>query len=429
MDNTPTSSKPIKASALELLGMYLCKLSEMSTGILLGLLFITASYAAEVVNVAPGIFSKKVVSDGLKLPASSTFSSINTLTTTVHLDKPYSVFVHYQFTLFTDNQDFYSKLLVNDRNAGSLIHSGKQQHKNPIGLWMANLNAGYYTFEIHYKSPAAINVGANADWQTAVLQVMWFEDARVVSDGIKCYPTSTATNNYNNWGPINDLQVTLQLPNDRAILSAYQLSTQISSPSHLVTALDVNGFYQQSTPCIKGDSSFLALQGAYAGQYKKGIHYFNVLYRSPTTFSFTDCQYDYKENKNLYAMMLPPSCKVITVNPRTKLTLTSTNLWSKSDLQYSLVLTKLSHVIIMYQLTGYSPHSNFHIVSHIKIGTAIEKHTVSHSGYEKYYGNFGLWQGSLNSGTHSITVEYRNYRTAKNEALDWHTRALTVVYC
>ena len=63
---------------------------------------------------------------------------------------------------------------------------------------MVNLNAGYYTFEIHYKSTVAINVGANADWQTAVLQVMWFEDARAVSDGIKCYPTSTATNNYNN---------------------------------------------------------------------------------------------------------------------------------------------------------------------------------------------------------------------------------------
>ena len=45
---------------------------------------------------------------------------------------------------------------------------------------MANLNAGHYTFEIHYKSPLAIIVPANADWQTAVLQVMWFEDARVV---------------------------------------------------------------------------------------------------------------------------------------------------------------------------------------------------------------------------------------------------------
>ena len=291
----------------------------MSTAIFLVLVFITASFAAEVVNVAPGIFSKKVVSDGLKLPASSTFSPINTLTTTVHLDKPYSVFVHYQFTIYSPltEIDLYTKLLVNHNNAGSLIHSGKQVHKNPVGFWMANLNEGNYTFEVHYKYPSAIMEFANWDWHTGVLQVMWFEDARAVSDGIKCYPTSTATNNYNNWGPINDLQVTLQLPNDRAILSAYQLSTQMSSPSHLVTALHVNGFYQQSTPCIKGDSSFLALQGAYAGQYKKGIHYFDILYRSPTTFSFTDCQYDYKENKNLYAMMLPPSCKVVIANPRT----------------------------------------------------------------------------------------------------------------
>ena len=276
---------------------------------------------------------------------------------------------------------------------------------------MANLNAGHYTFEVHYKSPVTEDVASNWDWQTAVLQVMWFEDARVVSDGIKCYPTSTATNNYNNWGPINDLQVILQLPNNRAILSAYQLSTEMSSPSYLVTALDFNGFHQPSTPCIciKGDSSFLSLQGAYAGQYSKGIHYFNVLYRSPATFSFTDCKYDYKDNKNLYAMMLPPSCKIVLVNPRTTVSIPKSG-WTKTDLQYSLVLSKLSHVIIMYQYTGQGQQNNYYMTNHIKINSAIQKHTVYHSGSggSLYYGNFALWQGSLNAGTHTISVEYRN---------------------
>ena len=182
----------------------------MNATIITVLLLITASYAAEVVNVAPGIFSKKVVCNELELPASNTtFSPINILTTTVHLTKPYSVFLHYQFTFATPNQDFYSKLLVNDNNAGSLVHSGKQRHKTATGFWMANLNDGYYTFEVQYKSPVAIHTIVAKNWQTAVLQVMWFEDARVVFDGIKYYPTSTATNNYNNWGPINDIQVIL----------------------------------------------------------------------------------------------------------------------------------------------------------------------------------------------------------------------------
>ena len=97
--------------------------------IIVGIVSITVSYAAEVVNVAPGIFSKKVVSNGLHLPASTTFSPINTLITTVHLDKPYSVFVHYQIILNTPNYDFYSKLLVNDNNARSLIHSGNKNTK------------------------------------------------------------------------------------------------------------------------------------------------------------------------------------------------------------------------------------------------------------------------------------------------------------
>ena len=400
----------------------------MKVLILVTLLFVNVTYAAEVANVAPGIFSKKVVSNGLHLPATNTFSPVNVLTTTVHLTKPHSVIVHYQFTFWSSNQDFYSKLLVNDNNAGSLVHSGNQLHKNPTGFWMANLNAGHYNFEIHYKSSAAFNILANVDWQTAVLQVMWFEDARVVSDGIKCYPTSAATNNYNNWGPINDLQVILQLPNNRAILSAYQLSTEMSSPSHLVTALDVNGFYQQSTPCIQGNDYFLSLQGAYAGQYSKGIHYFNVLYRSPSTFSFTDCKYDYKNNKNLYAMMLPPSCKTVLVNPKTTVNIPHSG-WAVADLKYSLVLSKLSHIIIMYQYSGQGQQNDYYITNRIKINSAIQQHTVYHSGYSLYYGNFGLWQGSLNVGTHTISIEHRNNGKTTSKDTAWETRTLNIIYC
>ena len=196
----------------------------------------------------------------------------------------------------------------------------------------------------------------------------------------------------------------------------------MSSPSHLVTALHVDGFYQQSTPCVKGNSDFLALQGAHAGQYRKGIHYFNVLYRSPTTFSFTDCQYDYKDNKNLYVMMLPPSCRVILGNPSTRLALKNTSSWLETDLKYSLVLSQLSHVIIMYQFSGYGPHNSYHIVTRIKINTAIEKHTACHSSYENYNGNFALWQGSLGSETHTVVVEYCNNHTGKTEPRYCQTR-------
>ena len=406
----------------------------MKTRFIIPFYLISAIYAAEVVNFAPGIFSKKVVSNGLKLPVSNTFSPINALTTTVHLDKPYSVFVHYQFTLRTPNQDFYSKLLVNYINAGSLIHSGKQQHKTVTGFWMANLNAGHYTFKIYYKSPVAIHTKVNEDWQTAVLQVMCFEDARVVSDGIKCYPTSIATNNYNNWGPINDLQVILQLPNNRTILSAYQLSTEMSSSSYAVAALDINGFCQQSTPHIKGNSLFIDLHGAWAGYYSKGIHYFNILYRSPTTFSFTDCQYDYKDNKNLYAMMLPPSCKVAIVNPLTSIEFKRVHQaqYSETDLIYSLTLSKGSHVIIMYQIAVKSSDNNhvYYFKTRLTITSALKGHTASHPGNTLYASNFGLWQGYLSAATHKIVVQYStNLLTRSTPTEFWQTRALTIIYC
>ena len=90
--------------------------------------------------------------------ANTTFSPINTLTTTAHLDKKYSVFAQYQFTVWSTNQDFYSKLLVNDNNGHTVENCCTKTLAT--GFWIANLNAGHYTIEIHYKSSVAINVQA-----------------------------------------------------------------------------------------------------------------------------------------------------------------------------------------------------------------------------------------------------------------------------
>ena len=69
------------------------------------------------------------------------------------------------------------------------------------------------------------------------------------SDGMNCYPVSTPTNKYNNWGPIRDLEVILQLPNDRAMLTAYKLSTEMSSPSHVVTGLAIDYIFLIKSDC------------------------------------------------------------------------------------------------------------------------------------------------------------------------------------
>ena len=140
--------------------------------------------------------------------------------------------------------------------------------------------------------------------------------------------------------------------------------------------------------------------------YRRGIHYFNVLYRSPMAFSFTDCQHDYRDNKNLHAMMLPPSCRVTTINPRTTLSLLKTTTWLDTDLKCSLTLSKLCHIIIIYQFSGVGVvDSYFYSPMRVTINNSIQKHTVSHLGYSQYIGNFGLWQGSLSSGTHKIVVQ------------------------
>ena len=223
----------------------------------------------DVINVASKVYSKKSTCEGLNLSATDTFKPVTCLTTTIHIDKQFSVFIHYQMTMYTDNHDFYSKLLINYANAGSLVHTGKQYYKTPTGFYMVNLNPGYYTIEVHYKSPVDIKVAAG--W-TAILQVMWFEDAFAVSDNIKCYPTPTIINSYDNMGPLKDLEVTLQIPSNRTILSAYQLSAELAAPNYIVTALDVNGFYQRSSVFLKGPYNSLLLHGVRADNYRTGIH-------------------------------------------------------------------------------------------------------------------------------------------------------------
>ena len=398
--------------------------------------FCCSCRAQAVLNVATGMFSKATVSDGLKLSATNTFKPINTLTTNIHLDKSYAVFVHYQITMGTGQNDFYSSLQINYANAGSLVHSGKQHFKTATGFYMANLNPGYYTIEVHYKSPVAIKMPSSYDWQTAILQVVWAEDAYVASDGIKCYPKPITTNAYNNWGPLHDTEVVLNLPNNRAMLSAYDFSVEMESPSHMDTALLLDGFHYHTTVILKGDNNFLDLHGAGARYLYTGEHYFSILYRTPSDLFFTDCKEQYKSNKNLYAMMLPSSCSVVTVNPKTSFALSNSNTWAPTDVSHSFTLSKQSHVIIMYQFSGFG--GNNYIVMRLSIDSVPQKHTVSITGSTVYAGNFGLWQGALTPGAHKVSLEYRSPVKTTNVVSPeiewkrwnkWNNRAMTIVYC
>ena len=266
---------------------------------------------------------------------------------------------------------------------------------------------------------------------------MWFEDAFAVSDGIKCYPTPTTTNTYNNWGPIGDVENILHLSSARAVLSAYQFSAEMASPwpGHVVASLGVDGFHHTTTALHHGDNYFVDLRGAWARNMYPGPHYFNIQYRTPFGFSFTDCKGKYISNKNLYAMMLPPSCRAYSIKPTTKLSLSDSNRWTSTDVTYSFTLSKLSHVIIMYQYSGYGGDS--YVVMRLSIDSVTQKQTVSLTGDTRYAGNFGLWQGSLNAGVHNSTLEYRSpVRTENTMSSElewtrwnkWMSRAMTVSY-
>ena len=102
--------------------------------------------------------------------------------------------------------------------------------------------------------------------------------------------------------------------------------------------------------------------------------------------------------------MLPPSCIAYSIQPKGKFSLSNSNRWASTDVTYSFTLSKQSHVIIMYQYSGRS--GNSHVVMRRNIDSVPQQHTVFLTGNTAYAGNFGLWQGSLNSGAHKVTLDY-----------------------
>ena len=134
-------------------------------------------------------------------------------------------------------------------------------------------------------------------------------------------------------------------------------------------------------------------------------------------------------------MMLPPTCTVTTVQPKTGFSLSNSNSWASTDVTYSFTLSKQNHVIIMYQYAGRG--GNLQVVMRLSIDVVAQKHTVSLTGDTAYVGNFGLWQGSLKSVAHKINLDYRSPVKTTNTVspnLDWRhsiwqNRALTVIIC
>ena len=306
-------------------------------------------------NAVSGIFSRTTSCNELRLPSVSTsnFVPINALITTVYIARPASVFVHYQLNV-NNTRYFKTKLQIDNFDVGSIVHFNTRMYKTMTGYWMGHLNPGYYTFKVLH-SGSAVYVPASLDWQAAKIDIMWFTitTTDVLHDRIKCYPSPIKSNNYDNWGPIPDLAVNVQLPADGPMLSAYQFST--SSTYKIFTSLDINGFQQPSTAFVAdGMSSYnMDVHGIWAGRYNDGIHYFNVIYRSNAAFTFADCDLKHRNNQNLYVMILPTTCSVVNVNPRSDYEVKNTT-WSQTDVCHNLNLTKTRHVMVFYHFTTES---------------------------------------------------------------------------
>ena len=394
-------------------------------------------YGQTVINVANGVYSTKAESDGLHLSSTSTFRPIDALTLSVYFSSSFSVFVNYQITVGSSAY-FSTKLQITRdddglTNAGSLVRYDNQNYKTATGYWMDNLEPGHYTFEVHYKSTSSISISTSTDYQTAILQVMWFSGVHAVSDGVKCYPTPTPINRYNVLSPIKDLKVNLMMPYSRVVIAGYQLSIYSSSHEWFTTRLHKNNEQLLSTIMIQGDERYYSLNSLWMDYQADAEYEFGVSYRNVYNSYFEDCQDNYQGNKNLYAMYLPSTCSRLTnLRPTSSLSLSSTS-WKTTDLSYSFYLSRDYHIIVRYQYSASG--RNTYTFTRLVIDSVVAKHTASITGNELYAGNSGMWQGVLSSGTHSIYVQHRSgstythYSAFYSSGYPYYTRAMDVIRC
>jgi len=395
-------------------------------------------------NVATGIYSTKKESNGLNLAANNDFQPIGGLSVKLTLSKPAAFFVHYQVTIDSGNtvSDFWTKLRINYMNAGALVHSGNQQYKTATGYWMGNLDPGYYTFEVYYKSPISISMPSSSEFQVAVINVMWFENTEAFSNGVNC--EFLLNNFYYNDNPVKGLDIKLTTTAYSSfVLAAYQFSTYYSSTSHWSLArMHMNNEQLPSTTMAKGGEYYLDLSSAWIQKLREGEYQFGVTYRDYGFGSgsyYEDCRNNYTNNKNLYAVVIPStaSCRISRIEPRGSMYVSTTNTWIDTDLYSNIYLSRSSHVIIRYQFSTSSGNS-YHLTQ-LLIGTSVQRHATSITGsYNNYAGNSGLWQGVLPSGRHLITLQYKTgrnaYRTypyisSYSSSYVYYTRAMDIVYC
>ena len=87
-------------------------------------------------------------------------------------------------------------------------------------------------------------------------------------------------------------------------------------------------------------------------------------------------------------MILPFTCKVETINPRTDFEVKNSS-WTETDVCYKLELEKTHHAIIIYHFTSES--ENYYVFTRLTRNSVPIKHTTSITGNAKYAGNSGLW--------------------------------------
>jgi len=150
-----------------------------------------------------------------------------------------------------------------------------------------------------------------------------------------------------------------------------------------------------------------------------------------------DCNENYNNNTNLHVMMLPPSCRTVTVNPRSNFSLSDSDQWDSMDLRHTFTASKLTYyAIVMYQYSGYRNYN--YVVMCLNIDSAPQPHSVSLCGRNALHRKLWIvtrstWHRRPHNNsrvlfTHPVCQYNLNWSNVYIHSV-WQNRALTVITC
>ena len=212
--------------------------------------------------------------------------SLDSTTTTLLVPEQRAVLAFYTSSFAfpsTVSGEMFTQLEVDGfPNVSSTCSKGLITETNLFGGYAEMMKAGLHQFRLRTR--------ASHDMETHFCGTPFGQNlaAVVLPRGCEvdkvCPDSAFSLTTGNSWTDVPDMGYSLHLLKSTDVIAMYQYSG-LSSDSHTVQRLVLNGTPQLQTPSLTGDERYAGNFNLWYGRLSTGHHYFNVQLRSPATIN------------------------------------------------------------------------------------------------------------------------------------------------